>query len=149
MMCLCTVSSKSVHGEVFMWPINSSWWLKLLRHIMKVSNPSHDVNSNVLLNFVICFKGLLAVRAVQLQNLRFLVRSWTSFHVLNKLLLLDEVNMAEWARIVRSFRHSLHLVSCFLLQGWLKPRKDQLCWSWWFSARDKCWCGGRGCKGHS
>ena len=132
-----------------MWPINSSWLLKLLRQIMQVSNLSHDVNSNVLLNFVICFKGLLAVRAAQLQHLRFWVCSWTNFHVLNNLLLVDEVGMAEWARIVRSFRRSLHLLSCFLLQGWLKPRKDQLCWSFWFSARDRCWCSGRGCKGHS
>ena len=67
---------------------------------MQVSNLSHDVNSNVLLNFVICFKGLMAVRTDQLHHLGFLVCSWTDIHVLNNLLLVDEVSMAEWTRIV-------------------------------------------------
>ena len=121
---LCTGSSKIVHGEVFMWPINSSCFFMLLRQIMQVSNLSHDVSSNVLLNFVICFKGLLAVREAQLQHLRFWVCSYTNFHVLNNLHLLDEVGMAEWARIVISFRRSLHLLGYFLLNGWPKARKD-------------------------
>ena len=59
---LCTGSSKSVHEEMFMCPVNSSLLLKLLRQIMQLPNLPHDENSIVLLNFVICFNGLLAVR---------------------------------------------------------------------------------------
>ena len=96
---------------MFMCPINSPLLLKLLRHIMQVSNPSHDVNSDIIMNFVICF---LAVRTYQLQHLRFWVCSWTDFHVLNNLLLVDEVGMAEWARIVRSFRCTVRAVQVWL-----------------------------------
>ena len=59
---LCTESSKSVHEEIFMWPVTSEFLLKLLWPIMGLPNLPHDVNSIVLLNFVICFNGLLAVR---------------------------------------------------------------------------------------
>ena len=54
---------------MFMWPVNSSCLLKLLRQIMQVFNLCHDVNSNWLLNFVICFKGFLAIRTDQLQQI--------------------------------------------------------------------------------
>ena len=39
-----------------------SWLLKFLGQILQVSNLPHEVNSNVLLNIFICFKGWLAVR---------------------------------------------------------------------------------------
>ena len=145
--------------------------------IIHVSNQSHDVNSNMLLNFVIFLKGLMAVRTYQFQHLRFCACSWTDFHMHNNLLLVDRVVMEKWARIVRSFRgvravwvwftihadsstllsnlstsekyhelRSLQRLSCFLLQGWLKPRKDYICWSCWFSTRGRFWCSARGYK---
>ena len=130
---LCIGSSTSVHREMIMWPINFSWLLKLLRQIMQAANLSHDVNSKVLFYFVRFFKGLLAIRTYQLLYLRFWVCSWTDFHVLNKLLLVVEVGMAEEYHELRS----LHLLSCFLRQGWLAPWKDQLCWSCCFSTKAK------------
>ena len=113
-MGLCTGSSKSIHGKMFMWPINPSWLLKLLRQIMQVSNLSQDVNFNVLPNFVMCFKGLLAVRTGQLRHLTIWVCSWTYFHVLNNILLVDEVGMAKYAWIVRSFRGRVQAVRVWL-----------------------------------
>ena len=57
---LSTGSSKSVHEEIFMLPVNSSLLLKLLRQIMQLPNLSHDFNFIVLLHCA--FNGLLAVR---------------------------------------------------------------------------------------
>ena len=65
---LCTRSSKSVHEEMFKRPVNSSLLLKLLRPTMQLPNLPHDENSIVLLNFVICLNGLLAVRTGYLLN---------------------------------------------------------------------------------
>ena len=46
-----------------------------------------------------------------------------SFYLLNNLLLLDEVVMAEWAMIVRSFRRSLHLFVVFSYKVDLSPER--------------------------
>ena len=45
---LCTGSSKSVHEDMFMGPVNYSFLLKLLRQIRQLPNLPHDVNSIVL-----------------------------------------------------------------------------------------------------
>ena len=111
---LCTGSSKPVNEDIFMWPINSSWLLKMMRQCMQVPNPSDDVNSKVPLNFVICFKGLLAVKIYQLQHSRFWVCFSIDFHVFNNLLLVDEVGMAERAMIFRSFRGRVHAIRVWL-----------------------------------
>ena len=72
---LFTGHSKYFHGKMFMRPINSSFLLKLLRQIMQVTNISCDVNSNVVFNFIMHVKDLLAVKTDKLLYLRFWVCS--------------------------------------------------------------------------
>ena len=125
---------------MFIWPINYFWLLKFLRQIMQVNNSSHDVNSNVLLNFLICFKGLLAVLKYLLPHLSFWVCSWTDFHVLNNLLLVYNVGMAEWARMVRSFRQISRAAfitsfELFSITRLTRAQKYKLCWSCCFQPK--------------
>ena len=114
-----------------MWQNNYFLLLKLLRQIMQVSNLSHDVNSNVLLNFVICLNGLLAVRAAQLQVLGMF---------LNKFPCAQQPPPVEWygrmGNDSQIFQTFITFVELFSLTRWLKPS-------------DICLCSGRGCKGHS
>ena len=84
---------------------------------MQVYNLSHDVNSNVLINFSHMFQRFASSKGSLASAPQVLGLFLKIFHVLNNLILVDKVDMAEWARIVRSFRRSLHLLSYFLLQG--------------------------------
>ena len=125
---------------MFIWPINYFWLFKILRQIMQVPNLSHDVNSNILLNFSyvskacwqlwhICFRPSVSEFAPEQIFMCSTTSSW--------FIKLVWQNGQGWSDILDKYHEllSLHLLSCFLLQGWLEPKKFKLCRSCCFQPK--------------